>query len=139
MAAFHEVYATARDRAVRDIPRPGTLSIGQLARIFASDQPGSPLLRPGEYAAMQGLMLSASETEDTRALAEGLLARAGQTSMHLLRALRSPRGEIGRLDAQILSLTCTQLVTLDVAGQLPASADGDRVDLAHNLLVALFD
>ena len=87
---------------------------------------------------MQGLILSACHDDETRILAEGLLARTGQTSLHLLHALARPRGEISRLDAQIFSLIMTHLVTLQICGQIRPPETGALDELVHELLKAAF-
>ena len=139
IAAFQAVYSSARDRAIKDVPVTKSLAASELAQHLAGSDREVPKLSPQEFAAMQGLILSASRDAETRTLAEGLVARTGQTSETLLKALKSPRGQIGRLDAQIVSLTLTQFVTLDICGAASGEGDGEvMVSLAEHLLVKLF-
>jgi len=135
VAAFQAIYARVRDRAVGDTPPQRSLSASQLSAYLA-DQ--NPTLHHREFAAMQGLMLSACHDDETRILAEGLLARTGQTSLHLLHALARPRGEISRLDAQIFSLIMTHLVTLEICGQIRPPETRALDELVHELLKAAF-
>lgn len=139
-AAFQSIYTTARDRAVHDLPDTNSLTISELARQFDQDRSGSPVQTHREFAAMQGLMMSAARDADTYVLAEGLLARAGQTSHALLSTLKAPNGEIGRLDAQILSLTLVQFVTLEVCGLTPERSAGEHggIQRVEHVLNTLF-
>ncbi len=135
MAAYQAIYARVRDRTVGNTPPRRSLSAGQLSSYLADRNP-TPHHR--EFAAMQGLMLSASHDDETRILVEGLLARTGQTSLHLLHALARPRGAISRLDAQIFSLIMTHLVTLEICGQIRPPETRALDELVHELLKAAF-
>ncbi|MEO0815823.1 MAG: TetR/AcrR family transcriptional regulator [Pseudomonadota bacterium] len=138
-AAFRTIFASAKDRAIKSVPEPRSLTIAELSAYFEREHPQTPLLPHSEFAAIQGLMLSAAQAPETLTLAQGLLARTGQTSLQLLNALKSPRGKISRLDAQLLSLILTHLVTLEITGRVPTK-DGEGLDnLAKNLLAALFE
>lgn len=138
-AAYQAIYAVARDRAIADVPAPHSLSIDDLSHFFARENPTSPILPHREFAAMQELMLTASFDRETRALAHGFLARTGQTSMQLLQSLKHARGVIGRLDAQILSLTLSHLVTLEVIGEVSTASSENLESLVRNFLTALFE
>lgn len=139
IAAFQSIYAAARDRAITDVPPAGSLTARELSHHLASESPDTAMFSARDFAAMQGLMLSAAYDPDTRVLAEGLLARTGQTSFQLLQALTRPRGQICRLDAQILSMVMTHLVTLQIAGQIPQPPANGLKGLARHLLESLFE
>lgn len=137
LAAFQAIYQSARERAVPVMLAPGSLTAENLVAGLQSAPNGASEETRREFAAMNGLLLSAAADEATRPIAEGLVARTGQTSVHLLNALAARRGRIGRLDGQIVSMTLSHVATLDLCRPDP-DAPGLFPEIAPLLLKALF-
>jgi|GEM_PF-2915094 len=140
LAAFRAIYEQTRARTVPELPGNATLSPDQLLGLLDARLDTSPGDIRREFAAMNGLILSASEDEDSRVIAHGLIARQGAASMQLLAALRNFRGTPSRLDAQILSMVMSHHVWCDTPDD--ASSEGGKDskdnDVGRNLIECLF-
>ena len=137
-AAYHSIYEAARERALSQVPKTQSLNIDDLLKLQTGQNDEDLLLMCRQFAAMSGLTLSASYNQDTRVLAEGLIARAGQTSLSLLCALLEPRGQIGRLDAQLFSLIASQFITLNIHGSFAERGIENISELNAKMLRTLF-
>lgn len=141
LAAYRSIYDTARHRALRSDMPVGTLKPDALFKTLTAGRSNDPKQQKADFAAMHGLILSASETCGMRQIAKGLLARTGDTSMDILRALKDPRGKISRLDGQILSMTLSQTTILELFPKTGASAHEKHLSMAdygNRLIEALF-
>lgn len=137
VAAYRAIYSSGRNRAVPREPSAGAFDVAELMDFLRSGVNEHPLESRGEIAAMMGLVLSASDRSASRAIAHGLLAQRGQTSMSLLTALRDVRGPLSRLDGQIFSLVLSQAELLPVRDP-DAKAAVDPLDVGADLIRALF-
>lgn len=135
-AAFRAIYDRARYRAVPETPTGRTLTAEMLIGSLKAKSQDEQAAVLKDFAAMNGLILFAARNADTEMIARGFLARMGATSIHLLEALRQPRGIIGRLDAQMFSMALHQIRTLSLAGAL----DPEMEDVtALNIVTSLFE
>lgn len=130
LAAFRSIYDAARDRAFPPQLPVASLDPDELFSTLTAGRDTSPAIVEADFAAMHGLILSAAEQDETRPIANGLIARTGATSMGVLAALKHPRGAIGRLDAQILSMTLGQTAILGLAQRSRAGTHGPGDTLA---------
>ena len=142
LAAFRRIFDSARRRALPPELPVAALDAGEFFAFLTQGRAVSPAENEAEFAAMHGLILSASHHDDTRPIAQALIARMGATSMELLGALKHPRGTVSRLDAQILSMTLGQTATLSLMSRTHLGADapgGDPfADFGNHLLEVLF-
>ena len=141
LAAYRAIYSAARQRTLRtDLP-VGTLEADRLFSEITSQDLANPGENEAAFAAMHGLILSASQTDEMRAIAKALIARMGEASMDILGALKHPRGTISRLDAQILSMTLGQSVVRNLfltPHSEAAEMDSSVEDYGTGIIRALF-
>lgn len=138
MAAFRQIFEAARNRTLPPHLPVGTLEADELFRTLMGDGIMNMVAFEADFAAMHGLILSASEHSSTRPIAKGLIARMGATSMELLSALKTTRGAIGRLDGQILSMTLGQTAILSLMDRDLAKS-GEQADLMKRIGETLLD
>jgi AcrR family transcriptional regulator len=138
LAAFRAVYDRTRKRAVPDLPDRATLLPDDLLRPLYARLDDAPEEGRREFAAMNGLIFSASEDEDSRAIAHGLLARQGETSMYLLASLRHFRGPLSRLDGQLFSMVLAHDGMRPQTDQPSSGHTPAARDVVRNLIDGLF-
>jgi len=131
LAAFRQIFEAARNRTLAPQLPVGTLEANELFNTLSTGRHTDLGAFEADFAAMHGLILAASEHQGTRPIAKGLVARMGATSMGLLGALKNPRGAIGRLDGQILSMTLGQTAILGLVDRDAAKAGAAGDPMTH--------
>ncbi len=137
LAAYQAIFARTRTRALPQLPGRASLSPRGLLDMLGSRMELTVEENRQDFAALNGLILTASEDADSQAISHGLLARQGATSMHLLSALKDFRSAPSRLDGQLLSMVMSH-------AQLQPKIDGLRDsspnagNLTLNLIETLF-
>ncbi|NBC21706.1 MAG: TetR family transcriptional regulator [Alphaproteobacteria bacterium] len=141
LAAYRAIYSSARERTLRNELPVGTLEADRLFGEITSQNHADTRENAAAFAAMHGLILSASQSDEMRPIAQALIARMGEASMDILGALKRPRGTISRLDAQILSMTLGQSVVRNLFLQPRSGTTGTDFSMeAHGTAIirALF-
>ena len=140
-AVFQKMHEDARDTAIPDPLDERTLTTKDLIDRIGFDKIGSDSMEVRRLGTIFAIMLSAADNATTRRIAEGLLAQMGQSSQSVLRALKNPRGAIGRLDAQIFSFIGWQSAVIALTETNGASNPEPalRTEIIENLLVSLFE
>ncbi len=142
LAAFRRIFEAARQRSLPQHLPVAALDADEFFAFMTRGRVVSRAENEAEFAAMHGLILSASHHDDTRPIAQALIARMGATSIDLLGTLKHPRGSVSRLDAQLLSMTLSQTATLSLLLRTQpgpdASAHDPFADFGNSLLDVLF-
>lgn len=138
-AAFREIYRRILNRAHPEAPPRSMTSDALMARLSQRTNAERPVLLK-EFGAMHGLILAAGyEKKAAGAIARALIARFGESSHRLLDSLIDSRGAVGRLDAQIFSMTINQAQTLHLCeGRAPHEDSVDLGQFGRLILEALF-
>lgn len=113
-AVYLSVLTDMRDKAVPELPQPHSMTNADMVEKLLFAAPGTERPNSRDQVALLGLIMSASRRSETRSLAHGFLANVGKSSAVMLNAMKAPRGAIGRLDAQLLSLCSAHFAILEL-------------------------